>query len=169
MPKKSFSNKKLQVLREEAVTMSVEANGLNKKEEPSSFSPKAQKIQSILDKAPGEKYGPHALSTVALIISELLGEKVTFKERRKTFKKLQVIVIEDNPNSHNYPLDEPVMVINESNYSAITSEGFRGNSVPLSARLATVEEIKTFVDKLTPELLVELYGKAQIIKSFFED
>jgi hypothetical protein len=111
------------------------------------LSEKAQRIKKLLRNT---DLGC-ARTNITEVISELLGEDIT-KENRGYIRGA-MIVLTENPNGHDYPLNEPILVLH-TEYGFI-AEGYEGNSLPRPSqyygdciRVATREEINEFFESL---------------------
>lgn len=100
-------------------------------------------------------------------ILEVLSDapKGSFAKKDTSLKNLypigSMIVPVANPNSHNYALNEPVLYYGD--FRGLRPRGTTGNLLPFeredwkdAMRLATAEEIKTYVEKIEVQALPHL-------------
>ena len=121
-----------------------------KKQKP--LSEKALKIKNLFNN--GVEFGCKtnaAKDLLSIVIDENISEP-TASGRRVFFSILTCIVLKNNPNSHNYPVGEPIVLCaSKEGGNFRINRGDFGNSLPTDSstmRLATLDEIKTYISKV---------------------
>ena len=89
------------------------------------------------------------------VISVLIGEDIPHR-KEYVLKTGKVIVLLNNANGHNYPLNVPVMVYSYPSRLCMSVNGVIGNTAPIAPtdvkgtyRIATKEEYEKFVSELS--------------------
>lgn len=153
--KKSEAAPKEVVKKEEVVMNGMEASILKRTEEwaahigyagYSSKTPRSEKVKAIEACLEKNDYSGKNES-LAKIISVMIGEDVRIKSRGFYLEKGVMVVPLNNRNGHNYPLEQPILIMDRGNRVGIRTDGTIGNSLPgdkKDVRPATAKEIVAF-------------------------
>lgn len=129
-------------LRAELLKLALECT-LGKEDKKDALSKKARNIVRIIEIS---DFGCKK-QAVTDLMSELLGEKLPCAKSSSSRPPGTVVVPTGNPNSHNYKLGEPCIVLIAR--QAMRADGTTGNSLPDVSegyvRLAKEDEVKAFV------------------------
>ncbi|WP_371803348.1 hypothetical protein [Candidatus Lokiarchaeum ossiferum] len=121
-----------------------------------SETPCSEKALKIAKTIRNGDFGCRTESVLSLV-SEIIGEEIPkISNKRIRSVNFALMVLTEKYDGHSYPLNEPILIVDNDSHYALNNKAEKGNHYPREARVirfATEEEIETFFTQIEDKLL----------------